>query len=70
MPFLRKTAVDRRHCWVVVSSNEINERWCRGNDDVVTSSGAVGADPRDKAASDWPAERDEIVNFRGSLTTV
>jgi hypothetical protein len=29
-----------------------------------------GADPRDKAASDWPAERDKIVDFRSSLTTI
>ena len=40
MPFLTTTVIDRRHCWVVVSSDRLSKQWRGGNDDRVTLSGA------------------------------
>ena len=43
VPLLNGTVMDRRHCWMVVSSNEISKRWCGGNGNKVTSSGVGGS---------------------------
>ena len=43
MPFLITTVIDRRHCWVVVSSDRLSKRCCGGNDDGVTSYDADGS---------------------------
>ena len=40
--FLKSTVMDRRHFWVVASSDVISKRWHRENNNRVTLSGAGG----------------------------
>ena len=40
---LKSTVMDRSHCLVVVSSDELSKRWRGGNNNGVTLSGAGGS---------------------------
>ena len=43
MPFLKETVADRCHCWVVVSSDKVSNRWCVGSDNGVALFDAGGS---------------------------